>query len=273
MKLRNPFAKKEKIVKGKFDINYILDPNSALDCHIDQFGIFQDWIAMKLPDLVRNDSIIFDIGANIGLLTLPFARHIHNGMIYAFEPDIENFLQLERNVVINNFNNVKVNNLALQDDHNAEKLTFYKRRAIDGDKKVNKGISSLENMSIHNIAQISVLCSTIDRFVLENHIPKIDFIKTDVEGSEHKVLKGGIESITKNLPLILYEYSTTIDNLANSRNTYESFQFLKNLGYKQFQIFKEEKLIEVKEYDKDLDNVNILAFHSSKVSKYEISKL
>jgi len=195
---------------------------------------------------------------------LPFAKkHVYEGIVFAFEPDLEVYERLKKNIELNNIKNIIPFSKALQDDPTKETATFYRRRTVDGDYLVNFGLSTIEKMPNHNIAEDSVPCSTIDKEVLHNQISKVDFIKIDVEGSEYRVLKGGFETINNYHPIIHYEYSTIIDKLANSENTFQSYQFLDKLGYKQFNIFADKTLIELKKYDPELDQTNVIAFHKS----------
>ena len=152
-RLHNRFKKESKrkepyILKGEYDLSYQIDPNSALDDHIVKHGIFQDWIATKLGELINKNGIVLDIGANVGLLTLPFAKkHVPKGRVYAFEPDIENYKQLEKNIDLNSLSNVIPQFIALQDNSSIKEIEFFHRRVIDGDKLTNRGLSTLEKNS------------------------------------------------------------------------------------------------------------------------------
>ena len=271
--LRKYFKKPPKnndpyILKGTYDILYKILPHSALDFHIVKHGIIQDWIVTRLNQLIDDDGIIFDIGANAGLMTLPFAKKsVLNGFIYAFEPDEENYNQLKDNLELNSCSNVLASQMAIQNDPSVSSIKFFKRRAVDGDKLTNRGLSSLEKMSNHNVSDYSVPCSTIDIFTEQNNITKLDFIKIDVEGSEYRVLNGGIKTIETLKPIILYEYSTTIDKLSKSENTIKSFNLLQKLRYQQYEIHDEKFLIELEQFNPNLDNSNIIAFHKSKIPK------
>ena len=257
--------KNPRVKEGKYNLYYHIDPKSALDDNITKHGIINDWIATNLGKYVEANSIVFDIGANAGFLSLPFAKvHVNKGKVYAYEPEKDVFEQLKRNIELNRLKNIIPLSIALQDDANKEKITFYKRKTIDGDFLENRGLSSLEPISLHRVDEYIIECSTIDKEMEKRKIPRLDFIKIDVEGSEYKVLHGGIQTISQFNPHIQYEYSTTIDKLINSQNTLESFEFLKDLGYIQFKIFDEKKLVEIKEYEPKLD-VNIIGFHKSKI--------
>ena len=53
--------------------------------------------------------------------------------------------------------------------------------------------------------KVACQLTTLDSFVKENGIDKIDFIKIDVEGNEKFVLEGGKETLEKYRPLVYTE--------------------------------------------------------------------
>lgn len=255
-----------RIIKGRFDIKYIVYSFSALDNHIIKYGILNDWIPLNLNKFIPKNGVVFDVGANAGLLTLPFAKiHVPQGTVYAFEPDRQMARQLQINILLNELENVVFVPCALQDNFLIDELTFYIRRAIDGDGLANCGLSTTLQMPIHNVKKERVLSSTIDRYVEENSISKIDFIKIDVEGAESKVLLGSISTIKKDTPVILYEFSSVTDKLANLTNGLDSFNILKDIGYKQYEIVHEKYLREIEKPSHIMGDVNIICFHDSKV--------
>ena len=71
---------------------------------------------------------------------------------------------------------------------------------------------------------------TLDEYIEQQQIPKIDFIKIDTEGYEMHVLKGAVETLKKFRPLLFVELSD--DNLRQQNNTpQELVLFLNGLGY------------------------------------------
>ena len=248
------------ITEGRYSILYYVDPASALDNDIITYGINQDWIATNLEHIIQKTGIVFDIGANVGLLTLPFSKISKH--VYAFEPDAENFTKLQYNIKLNSaIKNITTSPLALTNNPSENKIKFYKRRAKDNDNRINAGLSSLQKLPNHNISTMLVPCSTIDLFMQKN-IPQIDFIKIDVEGSEYDVLTGAIKTIEKCKPVICYECSNIIRKLLKSDNTKQSFNLLQKLGYVQFQIVNESYLKKLDRYNPDIES-NIIAFHKS----------
>ena len=68
--------------------------------------------------------------------------------------------------------------------------------------------NSLWTENAINSKIINTPVNTIDNFVKENNISKIDFIKIDVEGSELNVLNGAIKSLVKFKPIVIFEVSS-----------------------------------------------------------------
>lgn len=256
---------KTRLARGKYQLTYVIPPNSALEYHIIQFGVLNDWIVSNLSRLIQKESVVFDVGANVGLVSLPFAKeHVPYGKVYAFEPEEESRKLLKENIVNNNIKNITVFPYALQDNNLKRNMTFNVRATVDGDGLINKGLSTLENIKIHNIKYVTVPVSTIDKIVDKFRIKRLDFIKIDVEGSEYKVLQGATKSIKNFMPIIQYEYSSVIDNLAKSTNSVNCFIYLNKLGYSQYEIVKEKKFRLIKKPGKILGS-NILCFPKRKI--------
>ena len=128
---------------------------------------------------VKNDAVVFDIGAFKGDTAYFFSKKCSNkARIYAFEPDDYAFQILEKIKEKYKLNNVITKNILLS---NAEKEIDF--------------VSMIENTPT-----IKKNAITIDKFVEENNIEKIDYIKMDVEGAEKNILEGSIKTIKKFKP-------------------------------------------------------------------------
>ena len=128
---------------------------------------------------VKNDAVIFDIGAWKGDTAYFFSKKCSdNAQIYAFEPDDYAFQILEKIKNKYKLNNVITKNVLFS---NAEKEIDF--------------ISMIKNTPT-----IKKKTITIDKFVEENNIEKIDYIKMDVEGAERTILEGGVKTIKKFKP-------------------------------------------------------------------------
>lgn len=191
---------------------------------------------------------------------------VPKGKVIAYEPDKENFSQLQKNKEANNLNNLQVFPVAIQNNPKIKKISFNIRRTIDDEGKENRGLSSLVALPTFVQSRVTVSASTVDAEVERLKIKKINFIKIDVEGAELMVLKGAEKSIKRFKPIIQYEYSNVLDRLTKQKNAKKSFEFLKKLGYRQFAIPEEKGIKELLRPDSDISDVNVICFPPNKIS-------
>ncbi|MBK9284223.1 MAG: FkbM family methyltransferase [Sphingobacteriaceae bacterium] len=161
------------------------------------FGVYEKEDSEMLYQLVNNGDTIFDVGANIGWYSNHLAKKLPTSKIYAFEPIPETHARVKNNIALNQSNNVTLNNFAFSDK--IQTLTFYYSPTITGASS-SANITENENMQ-----KLECKANTIDNFVQENKIDKIDFIKCDVEGAEFMVYQGGADSIQKFKPIVFTE--------------------------------------------------------------------
>jgi FkbM family methyltransferase len=161
------------------------------------FNMYEQEDSEMLYKLVNSDDVIFDIGANIGWYSNHLSKKIPNSTIYAFEPIPDTFIQAKRNTELNQAKNIFLNNVALSDK--IQTLSFFYSPDITG---ASSSVNITENASM---IKLECQTNTIDCFVTEQNISKLDFIKCDVEGAELMVYKGGAESINKFKPIVFSE--------------------------------------------------------------------
>ncbi len=133
--------------------------------------------------VLREGDTIFDIGANIGLISILLAKGENGGQsqIHSFEPEPRNFRQLGNNIGLNNLKaQIHPHQLALG--------------ATEG--QVELHIRGSEGEGRHSIASskgatgaISVELTTMSNFCAREQVQP-DIIKIDVEGAEGQVLAG-----------------------------------------------------------------------------------
>jgi FkbM family methyltransferase len=153
----------------------------------------------KLADLVSPGQTVLDIGANIGEVSLSFAKKVGEaGRVIAFEPNPPIFNQLKKNCELNPDLRVLPENLALGDADGVVEMIQPDGRN-PGTVTVNPGESGKKNCA----ANIPV--TTLDAYLQKKSIGKVDLIKIDVEGYEGHVLDGAANTIQKNHPVIIME--------------------------------------------------------------------
>ncbi len=142
----------------------------------------------------KSKIIFWDIGANIGLYSI-YASIIHENIdVISFEPSTSNTRLLSRNISINSLSDrIKIFPLALNDKKNIFSLfnetDFQEGSAISTfDKNINsKGIKLNENI-VEN--KYKLFGTTIDYLIDNKFIGVPNYIKIDVDGIEHLILKG-----------------------------------------------------------------------------------
>jgi FkbM family methyltransferase len=160
------------------------------------YGTQDKHIHRWMVDNVAADWIAFDVGANFGYYTCLLAglcRQVH-----AFEPVPWLADRMEGNVDLNGFRNVTINRAALSEAEGTVPLNLPDR------SDANWGTSSLVHQSGRNHEQIKVPATTLDSYCRQNNL-RVDFIKLDVEGAEHFVLRGGLETLRRWKPRMVIE--------------------------------------------------------------------
>ena len=175
---------------------------------------------------VKKGDVVLDVGAHIGLFAVIAAQTVSNeGKVYAFEPTPATYQLLQTSVAINNNqNNIKIFQKAV--GSSIGKITFF----ISDNKadNANSLVNYKEDRPLHGI---DIDVTTIDAFVKEQNLTKINFIKIDVEGAEYDALKGSVETFNKFKPAcILAIHPEPIKAKGDSLETI--FDFIQQLNYK-----------------------------------------
>lgn len=177
----------------------------------------RDWLKLD-----KEKKIFLDVGANIGFYTI-FANKLGFNQIISFEPNLEVFKILEKNLKLNDILNADLNNIGL--DCKPRNLPFYKYHNKPG---LCKFLSEdeLKNYDERNIMVLKTI--SFDKYASDKKLnfKNISFIKIDVEGFEYNVLKG-MEKTLKNLSL-----KTKIFVEISDKNPNNIIDLLKAQGFK-----------------------------------------
>lgn len=187
-----------------------------------------DWCRSTLDD----GSVAIDIGANAGYWTLPLAQV--SKRVVAFEPDSIMRTKLLGNLALNPriAGKVAVHDQAVADA--TGQSAFNIRRVVDGDANLNTGLSSLIS-STYLESVVTVPTLALDD-IAEEHL---GFIKIDVEGAESLVIRGGVQTLEKHMPLLHWEAAYSIDEAASSFNCRDTLSQLDELGYRHFAVLND----------------------------------
>ena len=191
-----------KVNSTKVTLNHFRDEISNDIFYSGIFGNYEGF-SLKLWNhlcLQAQDSIVMDIGAFSGVYSLVAANANSKIDIYSFEPHPNNFKMLEKNIQLNNFNNIYLNNYALS-DHDGE-IKFYNSK---GDTP--PGFSSVNHRFIEKDADTKVCIARNVSSVLSSELSKkrISLIKIDIERAELPLLNIMIDRIVKDKTIVLSE--------------------------------------------------------------------
>jgi len=163
--------------------------------------IFGDALEQELEHLEKflvPDGVLVDIGGNTGIYTIKAAQYFRNhggGTVVTYEPLPEMLAELNHNVSLNKFDNVRLRSFCL----GAEPGTadFW----INFNRPASSGLVSRDPQARR---QSMLVLRLDDVFPLEK-LTRLDYVKIDVEGAEALVVAGAMETFRKYRPIIQME--------------------------------------------------------------------
>tara|TARA_R110000868_G_scaffold408183_1_gene690681 strand:- start:817 stop:1581 length:765 start_codon:yes stop_codon:yes gene_type:complete len=159
-----------------------------------------------LPEYIKSASpICMDVGGNTGYYSTEVIKHFPNANIHIFEPNVNTFKVLQKNFAENT--QVNLNNLALGNQEETIDIYTYADQNTSGHTSAYSGVFT-DMHKKENILKLNATQTTLDNYCNKNNISKIDFLKIDVEGHEHKVLQGAAMLIKSNsIKVIQFEFN------------------------------------------------------------------
>jgi FkbM family methyltransferase len=205
--------------------NYYLPTDAYQDIVVDTIKrnkIFEKEVVDIARNYIRKGTVVLDIGANFGQMSVLFADLVGDeGIVHSFDADDWIYEILIKNIKANNKNNIiphfgAVHNIA------GEKLIFpeqdfkefgaYGAYGIDYNAKSGRVVTSI----------------TIDDLNIKE---KISFMKIDIQGGDLQAMQGSINTILKNKMPILFEYEYHFENKYNMCFQ-EYVDFVNKINYK-----------------------------------------
>jgi FkbM family methyltransferase len=143
---------------------------------------------------VKPGKTIFDVGANEGQSSIVFHEMFPGAQVHAFEPFPATFEKLRQNVV--HLPRVKPYALGLS-DRTGESELHVSTQESSLNSLLGQGREYVWSETAPLESKVKVRLSTLDSFCEEQKIAEIDFLKIDVQGVEHLVLKGASQMLAR----------------------------------------------------------------------------
>lgn len=222
----------------------------------------QEW-DVDVIDLAKllcphGNETIFDIGANLGFMTLQFSLLADRGHVYSWEPHPSNYKLLDMNVRQNSRHNVRTFNNAVSDElttlciprfgadsHEAALRNVTRKRSTNnGDIKLSdarntdsgcKGkklpITTMRpDVLMHDLRSLDFI--KIGNCRLRLKIPLVELLLfcSDVQGYEYRVLKSALPLIIKFRPYIIIEFEEwNMNRMAESYSTIDIVKYIREV--------------------------------------------
>ncbi|MCX7728606.1 MAG: FkbM family methyltransferase [Bacteroidia bacterium] len=203
-----------------------------------------------IKQIIQPGHIVFDIGANIGFYTRLFSILVkENGRVFTFEPDRRNFYHLKNNT--QHLTNVTIENKAVSSVSGIIKL-FRSQLNVD-----HRTYPSDDCQYFEEIESVS-----IDNYVEQKNIPRVDFVKIDIQGYETFAIQGMKKTLLQNpkIKMISELWPYGLQQAGSNVNDY--IQLLKShfskiylINQNQLQELSEHKLYQLKNSQEHYYNI------------------
>lgn len=177
---------------------------------------------------LRRGMTVIDIGANIGVYSILAGKIVGpTGIVWAFEPSLESYLRLEKNLKLNGCGCVRPVRAALS----AQAGGFLPLRNDAGFGDAYRYLVPAAVEGTGNTGSELVAVTTLNTFSREEKIRDAAFVKIDVEGGEYAVFRGANDFLSSNPnACIMFESDPEWCRRAGCRQE-DAFDLLTRLGF------------------------------------------
>jgi len=155
---------------------------------------YEEHVRKVVRENVREGDFVIDVGANVGVITFLAASLVgRQGRVFAVEPNSTNLQLLYRGILLNEFTNVNVLPYAAS----SERSVF----SLAGGKSNSHLSTPQASGKLRNLVQSVALDEVL------GDLPKLNFVKMDIEGHEPRALTGLSRLLSRHRPKLLVEFN------------------------------------------------------------------
>ncbi|KAF0218719.1 MAG: FkbM family [Geobacteraceae bacterium] len=193
-------------------------------------------IGPVLRRMERNISVAFDIGANVGDVSLYLLHYFPRATVFAFEPCAETYGQLVANVMKAGYGDrFRPFRFGFFDEETEGMLHVTSAHGANSLVAPGEEYRSL-NPCIETVATERIALMRLDDFVARERIDRIDLVKIDVEGVEQQVLRGGADTFASRVQTVVIEVSF-VRRPRGDGEYIRLFQLLHDYGFAPAEIY------------------------------------
>ena len=179
---------KKNILKKK--INFFI-PNELTKWRVETFFNKEPETIEWINSFKNSKATIFwDIGANIGLFSIYNSLKNKKSCTISFEPSTSNLKVLSRNISINNLKNINIFPIALSDKKNGFFMMNENKFVDGGALNTFSERYNFEGKTFKPEMSYSFYGTNIEKLINDKFLEIPSYIKIDVDGIEHLILKG-----------------------------------------------------------------------------------
>ncbi|MEH3146495.1 MAG: FkbM family methyltransferase [Methylobacterium frigidaeris] len=222
------------------DLRIALDLREHMASQIFWFGYYNRDVVRWLRRLLPAGGVFFDVGANIGEITLVAAKRVGtSGAVYAFEPMAAIHAKLAANVAANGFSQVRLVASGVSDRPGTQAI--YASTGLYCDGSEHEGLGTLYATAERGRLSAEIDLTTIDAVVGREGLTRLDGIKLDIEGAELPAIRGAAESLRRFRPWLIVEIGTETCEAAG----YEPADLLAALPGYRFSRIERHRLVPI----------------------------
>lgn len=181
--------------------DFMLIEGDMISDYVARYG---EWVETEIDlfrSLLPEDGVVSEVGSNIGMHTVPLAKHCKFGEVIAYEPQRPIYYVLAGNLALNNCLNVTAQHVAVMHQGGTLQIetSDYDTPWNYGNFSVTAGFSDeREFPGATRREPVRSIALDEDPHVLR--LSRLDMLKIDAEGAEPDILKGAHKIIRQHLP-------------------------------------------------------------------------
>lgn len=166
-----------------------------------------DSFELSLSRLAPDLRTVFDVGANVGDMTMAVCERFPAATVYAFEPSTATFETLRVRVEASpNRDRIRLHQLGFYDRNGTAPLHVTSHSGANSLVDISSAYHVF-NPHVQEVDLEDVRLVRLDDFVDEAGIAHIDLMKVDVEGAEYEVFAGGVRTLSSMVDTVFCELS------------------------------------------------------------------